>query len=78
MRRGRPFIDRAGRDWGPPADGHAAIQALEQHRLAGIRDLVFAWTAFWWQEAYPELVTHLFARYRLAQQSPNILIFDLR
>ncbi len=78
MRRGRPFVERAGQDWGPPADGRAAIQALEQHRLTGVTDLVFAWTAFWWLEAYPELVTHLFSRYRLAQEGPNIFIFDLR
>ena len=78
MSRGRAFIERAGRDWGPPADGVAGIQVVEQHRLAGIRELVFTWSAFWWLEEYPELATHLRSRYRLAHQSANVLVFDLR
>ena len=78
MKPGRPLIERGGQDWGPPGNGLAAIQALEQHRRAGISDLVFVWSAFWWQDEYPELATHLLSRYRLVQHSPNTLIFDLR
>ena len=77
MRRGRPLVERAGQDWGPPADGRAAIDALEQHRLAGTTALVIAWNTFWWLDAYPELAAHLRSRYRLAYESPDILVFDL-
>ena len=47
-----PFVENAGRYWGPPADDDAAIQEIERMRTQGARLIVFAWHSFWWFDYY--------------------------
>jgi hypothetical protein len=78
MKRGRPLIERGGQDWGPPCDGLAAIQALEQHRRAGISDLVCCLERVLVAGRVPGTGDPSSFAVRLVQHGPNTLIFDLR
>jgi SAM-dependent methyltransferase len=44
---------------GHPANGHAAVAALEQSRERGAQFLVIPANSAWWLERYPELARHL-------------------
>jgi hypothetical protein len=61
-----------------PADGAAAVAALEAVRARGAAFLLFPGTAFWWLEHYDGLREHLERRYRCLWRDPRCAIFDLR
>lgn len=72
------FNDRAGIDWGPPEDGHAAIECLRAIIDQGIQHLVFAWPAFWWFDEYPELFDALTTRASLVTSDDSIRVYRLK
>jgi hypothetical protein len=61
-----------------PTDSAAAIAHLEELRKRGAEYLVFPSTATWWLERYGEFGDHLRARYAVALEEDNCLIFSLR
>jgi hypothetical protein len=72
-----PFVEREGKDWGPPPDDATAIAELERLRRGGAAFMVFAWPAFWWLEHYTELARHLHASYGCALATDCLTVFDL-
>jgi SAM-dependent methyltransferase len=61
-----------------PADGDAAVAALEQARAQGAQFLVVPASSYWWFERYPEFAGHLDANYRkIATEPPTCDIFAL-
>jgi hypothetical protein len=73
----RPFIERDGLDWGPPADSECAIEQLEARRLEGEEYVVIGWPAFWWFEAYPTFAKHLERTASCLLRNDNVAIFRL-
>ena|SRR5689334_7963451 len=73
----RPFIERDGIDWGPPANCDSAIDQLEVLRRQGEERLVIGWPAFWWFEAYPDFATHLEETSSCVLRNDNVAIFRL-
>jgi GT2 family glycosyltransferase len=62
-----------------PADGAAAIRALEAQREKGAGFLVLPSTASWWLDHYAELRQHLERLYLLlVREEDTCMIFDLR
>jgi hypothetical protein len=52
-RRVRPFLERDGQYWGPPADDDQAVAELFRMRREGARYLAVIWSSFWWLDFYP-------------------------
>lgn len=77
-RRRIPFLERAGGDWGEPADDATAIRELERLRELGAAFMVFAHDALWWLDYYAGLHGYLRARFRCALENDALVIFDLR
>jgi hypothetical protein len=50
----RPFYQRGGQDWGPPANCAAAIAQLSALRSEHVEYLAIAWPCFWWFDEYPQ------------------------
>lgn len=73
-----PFLERAGKYWGPPADDETGIQELERLRNAGAHFIAFAWPAFWWLEYYVKLHDYLRLQFCCVLQNERLVIFDLR
>lgn len=61
-----------------PDDEAGAVELLERHRAAGGEFLLLSRYGQWWLEVYPGLAAHLGARYRVAHESAECVIFDLR
>jgi GT2 family glycosyltransferase len=62
-----------------PADGAAAIRALEAERERGAEFLVLPSTSAWWLDRYAEFRQHLEQVYLvLAREEDTCVIFDLR
>jgi hypothetical protein len=76
-RRVRPFLEKGGIYWGPPADGATAVAELIRLRGLGIRRVAFLWSTLWWLEHYSELRTHLDAHAKLEHQSGSLMIYEL-
>jgi glycosyltransferase involved in cell wall biosynthesis len=73
------FLQRDGRYWGPPADDETAIREFEALRTnRGPTHIVFAWSCFWWFDAFPDFARYLETRYTRALQSQSITAFDIR
>ena len=73
----RPFVERDGQYWGPPADDGEAIAELERMRAEGARHIVFGWPAFWWLEHYAALREHLEARHHRVAQDDEVVVYEL-
>jgi glycosyltransferase involved in cell wall biosynthesis len=73
----RPFIEKNGLDWGPPADCERAIEQLEGLRQLGGQYVVFGWPAFWWFDAYPDFAKHLKENTRCLLRNDFVAIFHL-
>jgi hypothetical protein len=73
-----PFLVRDGKYFGSPADSREAITELERLRSSGAAFIVFAWTAFWWLDTYPEFLSHIWTHYPCRLQNERIIIFELR
>ena len=73
-----PFPQSAGQYGGPPADGGAAVAALERARQRGAAFAVIAWPAFWWLDHYPSLAQHLETGGRRVLETDRVIVFDLR
>jgi len=61
-----------------PTDGADAIAAVEQRREQGGQFLLFSRYSLWWLEVYPDLAAYLDAHYKVAQQTQDCVIYDLR
>ncbi len=77
-RRVLPFLERAGKYWGPPADDEAAVSELERLRRCGASFFVFGWPAFWWLQHYAGLQEHLRSRYHCILENERLIAYDLR
>ncbi len=77
-RRRIPFLERAGRYWGAPADDATAIRELERVRCSGATFLVVAWPAFWWFSYYAGFHRHVRSSSRSLLENERLMIFDLR
>lgn len=73
----RPFTERDGAYWGPPADDEAAIVEIERQREAGAAYLAVPWQAFWVLEHYAAFEKHLRARYKAVLDEDHLVVFDL-
>jgi hypothetical protein len=73
-----PFLERDGEYFGSPADSREAIMELERLRSHGAEFVVFAWTAFWWLDTYPEFLSHIRKHYASPLQNERLIIFELR
>ncbi len=73
-----PFLECDGEYGGNPLDGETAIRELDQIHDRGAEFIAFAWTAFWWLEAYPELTRYLGSRYQRVLSNDRLVLFDLR
>jgi glycosyltransferase involved in cell wall biosynthesis len=73
----RPFIERNGFDWGPPANCECAIEQLEALRHAGEEYIVIGWPAFWWFETYPDFSKHLEQTSNCVFRNDDVAIFRL-
>ena len=73
----RPFIERNGLDWGPPAECECAIEQLEALRQQGIQYLVIGWPAFWWFDAYPDFVKQLEENSSCLLRNEGVAIFRI-
>lgn len=72
-----PFLERAGRYWGPPADDAAAIAELERQRARGQRYFVVAYPHLWYLDHYRGLAAWL-DRHAIARaRNDRVAIFDL-
>ena len=60
-----------------PKDGEGAVRELERLRRSPAHYLVFAWTAFWWLDYYPELRRHV-QQLRCLTENDHVMVFDLR
>jgi GT2 family glycosyltransferase len=74
----RPFTERDGVYWGPPADDAGAIAELERQREAGARYFAVPWHAFWLLEFYPDFVGHLHEHYKQTLDADHLVVFELR
>lgn len=73
------FLERDGQYWGPPADDETAIREFEVLRTnRAPTHIVFAWSCFWWFDAFPGFTRYLETRYSRVLQSQSILAFDIR
>jgi glycosyltransferase involved in cell wall biosynthesis len=73
------FLERDGQYWGPPADGETAIREFEVLRTnRAPSHIVFAWSCFWWFDAFPGFARYLETRYTRVLQSQSIIAFDIR
>ncbi len=77
-RRAIPFLERAGRYWGPPSDDETAIAEMERLRREGAGFMVFVWTAFWWLDHYLRFHRYIRGRYRCVLENDRLVVFDLR
>jgi O-methyltransferase len=77
-RRTRPFLERDGVDWGPPADDETAVREIERMRTEGASHIVFAWPAFWWLKHYAVFASHLRTRFPLVLANERVIVYDLR
>ena len=73
-----PFLEQDGTYWGAPADDETAISEFERLRQGGATFLAFAWSAFWWAEAYPRFLSHLRSRFHCALENERLIVFDLQ
>src|SRR5260370_26841464 len=73
-----PFLECDGEYGGNPLDGETAIRELDQIHDRGAEFIAFAWTAFWWLEAYPELTRYLGSKYQQVLSNDRLVLFDLR
>lgn len=72
----RPFLERAGKYWGRPADDASAVAELTRMRREGATHIAFPWHCFWWLEHYRGFATHLRAS-PCALANERVLIFQL-
>jgi glycosyltransferase involved in cell wall biosynthesis len=75
--RARPFLEREGTYWGPPADDDVAVRELERMRIEGARFLVLAWPAFWWRDHYPRFFECLRSRHGRVHGDQQLEVYDL-
>ena len=73
-----PFLEQDGQYWGNPSDDRQAIDELERMRAKGADFMIFAWTARWWFETYPDFIDYVRKRYACKLENERISIFDLR
>lgn len=73
----RPFLEKDGVYWGPPADDATAIRELERMRSAGATMLAFVWSTFWWLQTYPSFNDHIRGHFRIVLSDEDLLLFDL-
>ena len=76
-RGARPFLEKDGIYWGPPADGATAVAELIRLRALGIRRVAFLWSTLWWLEHYHELRSHLDSHAQLEHKSGSLVIYEL-
>ena len=73
----RPFPERDGVYWGPPATDADALAELDRAVAAGATRLVVAWPAFWWLDHYREFANVLHTRFPLLLSTDRVQVFDL-
>lgn len=73
----RPFPERDGVYWGPPATDADALAELDRAVAAGVTRLVVAWPAFWWLDHYREFANVLHTRFPLLLSTDRVQVFDL-
>jgi hypothetical protein len=73
----RPFVERAGQYWGPPADDEDAIRECRRQCDTGSAFLVIAWPCFWWEQHYPGFVTRLERCGKPLHRDTDLVIFGL-
>jgi len=61
-----------------PHSGEAAVVHLEWLRARGANYLLIPATSKWWLEKYPEFRRHLLQRYRLAVETSDCQLYDLK
>jgi O-methyltransferase len=76
--RACPFNESDGEDWGAPRDDEAAVDAVMRLRSEGVHFAVLPWSSSWWLDEYAGLATYLRSRCRLALETKNVTVFDLR
>jgi glycosyltransferase involved in cell wall biosynthesis len=72
-----PFLEKAGKYWGPPPDDDTAIIELERLRQSGAGFIVFVWNAFWWLEYYKKFNKYLRSKYRCVLENERLVVFAL-
>jgi len=73
----RPFVERDGIDWGPPANCESAIEQLQLLRRQGEEHLVIGWPAFWWFDTYPLFAKYLDETSSCVLRNDDVAIFRL-
>ncbi len=76
-RRVKPFLERHGQYWGPPADDLTAIREIRKLRAAGIRYFAIVWPNLWWLDYYQGLHRHLRRFSSCVLQNTRAVIFEL-
>ena len=74
----RPFVERRGQFWGPPADDATAIAELERMRKEGAAAIFFTESSLWWLDHYAAFGNSLRSRFDCRLQNDRIAVFDLR
>jgi len=77
-RRAIPFLEHAGRYWGPPPDDDTAIKELERLRKTGPTFIVFVWPAFWLFTHYAEFHRYIRSKFNCVMENERLVVFDLR
>ncbi len=77
-RRAIPFLERAGRYWGPPPDDETAMAEMERLRRQGAGFIAFVWPAFWWLDHYVPFHRYLRGHYPCVLENDRLVVFDLR
>lgn len=72
-----PFLESNGQYSGYPTDAETAIQELERLRQAGANFIVFAWTNFWWFEAFEYFHQYLLEQYQCTFENERCVVFRL-
>ncbi|HEX8097640.1 MAG TPA: hypothetical protein VF507_06370, partial [Pyrinomonadaceae bacterium] len=76
-RKGWHFMQRDGMYWGDPASDDDAINGLEELRRGGARYLIFTQYTKWWLDYYAGFRAYLNARYRVARETDDYVIYEL-
>ena len=72
-----PFPQHRGEFGGPPHDEQQAIAELDEQRREGVRWVVLAFTAFWWQDTYPQFFEHLRSQSDCLLENERLRVFAL-
>jgi hypothetical protein len=74
-----PFLESEGAYNGPAENDEHAIEELERLRSGSAppSHVIFAWSSFWWLDAYPRFRQYLETAYRKVLHTASAIAFDI-